>query len=987
VTIPPAVDEVDADFATREGAQFVAETIYFSDDGDTTAIGGTLGTPGATLNINGDNDVTVKSLDASDADITSLTVNQTGAHTLTVTGGSPAFDGDDVDDTTTSLTLTGTASNVVTLASTVTTDDDAAFDPAEDFITYNVGSGETLPYAGVSGGALETIDTSGHLGTVSLGVISQVNSETFTLNADGSGQTFGCLGEALDDGGPETPTLSATGTWTFTGTPGGGTGDDDFGGDNNLDIEIKAVNVAAGGTMDFNATDICISGDINLSGVILEIDADSTIKVAAGAKLTLTVEQVTALDNAGVNIGGEGIICVTGVSDDNDPLIDTDFSNLRTATVDLSAVTLAATDGDDAVNIRVQGARDENGNDLVDDMGDRIAQTIIGTAFNDNAQVMSGANDSLDDNIDVILRLGADTGAIGDPVNNLTDGSPEEDALQETGDIIRWNGGQHEVGVQVEVDAGFDEVTSSEGLDSNDIVQVAAGAEFYSTVSNDDDESFVATSDTTNDGTAVLVLDDNTGGATVATLDMSAAGGANGWWLVGDDDNDGVGGGFADDVIIGSDNNDTIIDGAADTVDAFADENENETDTFTGGAGDDEFIFNIATSEPAEFAINTVVEAYDREEITVNTTFLAGETVRFTFDIGSQTFNVTLQDGVGGVDLMSTTGVADALADALDGLNGASASATGNVLDVVNNTDGNAVSPDDNDGGAQFELTAVVRDPNGAATPVVLGVATFDIDDRADADFSTDPDATDDDRIEMTITLSGTVVVGETYSMSITPDVGAPSTVTVVATSTDLQDLADAFATNIDAAFGSGNVAASSNGSGPGAFGSGDVVPAGPGNALQTAVANGAIPANTILLWNIPAGGDVVAFEVTAAGATPIVAALSSSSLLTLADTLATADVDVITDFTSGEDTIDFDGLAAGPGNYSEGAGFADFNDAMVGVGGANAAMAGGDTYFFAETAADGGILFYDANGDGVADGAVSMPTVGIAGFDDSDIV
>jgi len=42
---------------------------------------------------------------------------------------------------------------------------------------------------------------------------------------------------------------------------------------------------------------------------------------------------------------------VTGESDDTDGDIDTDFGNLRTAFVDLSAVTLAATDGDQALYV------------------------------------------------------------------------------------------------------------------------------------------------------------------------------------------------------------------------------------------------------------------------------------------------------------------------------------------------------------------------------------------------------------------------------------------------------------------------------------------------------------------------------------------------------------------------------------------------------------------------------------------------------------
>jgi len=42
-----------------------------------------------------------------------------------------------------------------------------------------------------------------------------------------------------------------------------------------------------------------------------------------------------------VDITGEGTVRVIGESDDTDTAIDTDFGNLRTAFVDLDAVTLA----------------------------------------------------------------------------------------------------------------------------------------------------------------------------------------------------------------------------------------------------------------------------------------------------------------------------------------------------------------------------------------------------------------------------------------------------------------------------------------------------------------------------------------------------------------------------------------------------------------------------------------------------------------------
>ena len=77
-----------------------------------------------------------------------------------------------------------------------------------------------------------------------------------------------------------------------------------------------------------------------------------------------------------------------------------------------------------------------------------------------------------------------------------------------------------------------------------------------------------------------------------------------------------------------------------------------------------------------------------------------------------------------------------------------------------------------------------------------------------------------------------------------------------------------------------------------------------------------------------------------------------------------------------------------GPGlanaNYSEGAEVADFATAL---GDATTAMTGGDTYYLTSTNADEGLLFYDANGDGEADGVVNLLGVDSSNFGFDDIV
>ncbi len=298
--------------ARGESVDLNVGTIFFEDDGSSGV------DAGARLEINGGNDVTFKSLDTSDADITSLTVDLTHhVGTLTATGGSPAFDGGDGTVLLEILNDNDEAESggvdlkdgVAQYGSVITFDDPNTSGEGENEfgIEYIVGHGETYPFAGVSSMVLEDIDATMHDGVISLGVISEINSEEFDLKAGETGQVFGCLGTALDDGVEETPTLSASGTWTFNGSPGGYT---PAGGLNNLDLEIKNIDIKPGGHLTFIHTDICIIGNIDLSEAVLDLDAGSTIKVSAGGKLTLTVEQVNELQGVlqgiPINVVGPG---------------------------------------------------------------------------------------------------------------------------------------------------------------------------------------------------------------------------------------------------------------------------------------------------------------------------------------------------------------------------------------------------------------------------------------------------------------------------------------------------------------------------------------------------------------------------------------------------------------------------------------------------------------------------------------------------------
>ena len=126
---------------------------------------------------------------------------------------------------------------------------------------------------------------------------------------------------------------------------------------------------------------------------------------------------------------------------------------------------------------------------------------------------------------------------------------------------------------------------------------------------------------------------------------------------------------------------------------------------------------------------------------------------------------------------------------------------------------------------------------------------------------------------------------------------------------------------------------------------------------------------------------------MTASGATSTVVGLGASKILDGTETtLADANADVIEDFDSTEgDTISFDGLGAGAaGNYAEGGPATDFGTALSD---ATTAMGTGATYFLTSTAADGGLLFFDANGNGEADGVVSLVGIDASNFDFNNIV
>lgn len=313
VTVNTGIDEGTNDTTNLEGVandvltgtSFTAGTITFDSD-----------TAGATASftVNGENDVTVKSLDTSDPDVLGVVItnNLTAGATLTVTGGSPAVDGGAVAGNTEDV-------NIVVFADSIT--------------TFGSEDGGTT-YAGIYGETLSLLDLSGPASsTINLGVVASVDSEAFTLttaanagvdvdgdtNDDSDAATFEgdvtlTLGEA-DANGAKSPELSSTGTWNL-----------DFSAANSAELTITDdVIFNAGGTLDINSADITIEGAVDLSVLGNDLTlTDVTFDVPAGSSLTLTAEQAD-----GLTITGGGDVVITGVEDAATPGT-LDFSGIMT---------------------------------------------------------------------------------------------------------------------------------------------------------------------------------------------------------------------------------------------------------------------------------------------------------------------------------------------------------------------------------------------------------------------------------------------------------------------------------------------------------------------------------------------------------------------------------------------------------------------------------------------------------------------------------
>ena len=167
--------DINTSAAGEPGADLVFGTLTLTDD-DANAT--------ATVDIDGTNDVTGKSIDTSDADVTTLVVDTSGhSGVFTLTGGSAAFD----LGATNTLRLVDSNGN-----STVNSGYEPELDGNSNLVANVDGNG--VDYAGVYGPDLTLIDANEHSGEINLGVIVPNGDESLSTTMATATHCDGHLG-------------------------------------------------------------------------------------------------------------------------------------------------------------------------------------------------------------------------------------------------------------------------------------------------------------------------------------------------------------------------------------------------------------------------------------------------------------------------------------------------------------------------------------------------------------------------------------------------------------------------------------------------------------------------------------------------------------------------------------------------------------------------------------------------------------------------
>lgn len=246
--------------------------------GDLVFTGVNAADKAATLTVTGNAAVTVQQIDVSDAQIDSLTIANNGTGTFTATGASPALH-DGADANLETLVLKGTGNIVLGDA-----------DPA------------TAGW-GITAANLSTIDASALTGNLDLGLVQDIDSDTFAFTA-GTGVTKLTLaGDALADG-TDTDTASS---WSFdlSKAKAGSElhlGANTYGTATVGDIDSLNIKLGANATLYIDAdTDFTNVENFSITGKIVlakGVDVKLTAAQANGLQIVAAADVITDPTNA-----------------------------------------------------------------------------------------------------------------------------------------------------------------------------------------------------------------------------------------------------------------------------------------------------------------------------------------------------------------------------------------------------------------------------------------------------------------------------------------------------------------------------------------------------------------------------------------------------------------------------------------------------------------------------------------------------------------
>ncbi len=715
---------------------------------------------------------------------------------------------------------------------------------------------------------------------------------------------------------------------------------EDFNGDGDMTDRDEAANIAFTFTAGTGINTMTLG---MANGRAPELETGSTwsfIYTGADTDSSLTITEDVIFQSG-------AILSLTDV-----PLIIEGVVDLSEVVLDINGATTIWVPAGQTLILSVDQLEQASMVDIVGDgtvqvVGDASDITTLGDhlrTVNVDLSAVTIATDG-DSLFEIYMNLAGAIDDNGDPAGFNVVGTASDDYIEGSvlADTFTMGAGNDEIwgdeGDDIfNVDEGIDTIDDLVGMAGveEDVIVVSAGATadatLYYSGTPGEFNTFVATADTVNDGTAYIrgtTDDDN-------LIDVSLAGGANGFTLVGSAD-----AATDADTLIGSEKADVINGGNSSQTAAAA------ADILTGNGGNDVFQFNVNMGNTTTLTVQTTQANVDSEAFQVTTADDSdddNEVIQINYTVNGAAFTTN-------VDLtatdMSPTAVAAAIATALQTNGAFIASATSGGTDTVT-----AVASL----GMDLEITGYST-VSGTFSTLAFDFALATEDDGDIAQV-------------VTLTASGTPTAGDTYAALATLNGGSSFSGSYTAIGGDDEtDVAD-----------------------------------GIGNDY-----NGGDGAN-ILVSDLDADGLIVFTDQDAdnggfALITDTTAAFGGSGASNGTADYKTADI--VTDFLSGSDKIEFHtesdtDMQAGSGlNYLSAAEVADY---AIALGNATTEFTNnsGTLQYYLTSATDldgvattglvngeegAGLLFFDANLDGVADGVIVLTGVTNASFSAFDII